>query len=195
MLLSRRQYFVKEHPGVFKLTDRYDIIDPESGQPIGLAREEPSSWAKFARLLIKKRLLPTVIQIYEHEAAPPVLSLRKKPGFLHSTVLVSNSQQAPLGRFRSKFFSIGGGFHVYDAAGQQVAEIKGDWKGWNFRFLGVDGRELGVVTKKWAGIGKELFTTADNYMISLSEQTAGIPDRAALLLAAGLAIDIVFKEA
>jgi hypothetical protein len=43
-------------------------------------------------------------------------------------------------------------------------------------------------------MGKELFTTADNYMISLASDAAGPPETAALLLAAGLAIDIVFKE-
>ena len=39
-----------------------------------------------------------------------------------------------------------------------MAEVKGDWKGWNFQLLDNEGRELGVVTKKWGGIGKELFT-------------------------------------
>jgi hypothetical protein len=50
------------------------------------------------------------------------------------------------------------------------------------------------VTKKWAGLGKELFTSADNYVISLTDISAGNPGASALLLAAGLAIDIVFKE-
>ena len=53
---------------------------------------------------------------------------------------------------------------------------------------------LGTVTKKWAGIGRELFTSADNYMIALSDASQANPGVAALLLAAGLAIDIVFKE-
>jgi hypothetical protein len=35
-----------------------------------------------------------------------------------------------------------------------VAEVKGDWKGWNFTFLSSDGREIGKVTKKRAGIGQ-----------------------------------------
>jgi uncharacterized protein YxjI len=72
-----------------------------------------------------------------------------------------------------------------------VAEVKGDWKGWTFTFLGPDGREIGSVTKKWAGVGKELFTSADNYMITLQEVS---PANASLLLAAGIAIDVVFKE-
>jgi len=50
------------------------------------------------------------------------------------------------------------------------------------------------VTKKWAGFGKELFTSADNYVISLSDHAPKERNVAALLLAAGLAIDIVYKE-
>ena len=99
-----------------------------------------------------------------------------------------------LGTFRSKLFSLGGGFFVLDALGNTFAEVKGDWKGWNFRFLDTSGRELGIVTKKWAGLGKELFTTADNYMIVLDEKTPRGGEQTALLLAAGLAIDVVFKE-
>ncbi len=97
-----------------------------------------------------------------------------------------------LGWFKSKLFSFGGAFYVHDAAGNQIAMVKGDWKGWNFRFLDSTNNEIGTVTKKWSGIGKELFTTADNYVISLNQQPA--PGIAVLLLAAGLAIDIVYKE-
>jgi hypothetical protein len=62
------------------------------------------------------------------------------------------------------------------------------------RFIDQGGREIGTVTKKWAGLGKELFTTADNYIISLNERTSANADAGALLLAAGLAIDMVLKE-
>jgi uncharacterized protein YxjI len=72
--------------------------------------------------------------------------------------------------------------------------VKGDWKGWNFKFLTSAGREIGTVTKKWAGLGKELFTSADNYVISISDPSMAGPAASALLLAAGIAIDIVFKE-
>ncbi len=56
------------------------------------------------------------------------------------------------------------------------------------------GDELGVITKKWAGMAKEFFTTADNDMISMSDHPAAANISSALVLAAGLAIDIVFKE-
>ena len=195
MLLQRRRFFVKERVSLLKLTDTYDILDPETRQNVGIAKDEPPLWAKLLRLVLKKPLLPTFVRVYETEGAPAVLSLQKKPGFLKTTVVVTHADKGVIGRFRSKLFSIGGGFHVFDPSGRKVAEVKGDWKGWNFRMLDERGQELGVVTKKWAGIGKEMFTTADNYMISLNEQGTGAQDQAALLLAAGLAVDIVYKEA
>jgi len=194
MLLGHRHYFVKEHVAVFKLTDMYDILDPETQQLLGVAKEEPPSWAKYLRLAVNKHFLPTAVNVYEAGGGvegPPVVSIRKSFSFLRSNVSVVDGTGRPLGYFKSKLFSLGGGFWVMDTADRQVAEVKGDWKGWNFRFLGPDGREIGTVTKKWAGVGKELFTSADNYMISLPEAS---PASASLLLAAGLAIDVVFKE-
>lgn len=194
MLLNRQTYFIKERVGFVKLTDTYDILDPATQQSIGLAKEEPPGWAKWLRLLINKQLMPTTVNIYEGEGQPPVFSIHRRFSILRSKVTVTGSDGQPLGYFKSKLFSLGGGFYVFDNQDQQVAEIKGDWKGWNFKFLSKDGREIGTVTKKWAGIGKELFTSADNYIISLSDGASGQAAGSALLLAAGLAIDIVFKE-
>ena len=194
MLLDRRQFFIKEHVAFVKLTDTYDIIDPESGQPIGVAREEPAPWAKYARLLVNKQLMPTVVNVYEDEGSPPLITLRTGFKLFRKKVSVTNARGEAIGRFETKLMSFGVGFHVYDTRDNRVAEVKGDWKGWNFKFLDASGGEIGVVTKKWAGMGKEFFTSADNYMIALSDHGDGGPDRVALLLAAGLAIDIVFKE-
>ena len=50
------------------------------------------------------------------------------------------------------------------------------------------------MTKKWAGLGQELFTNADNYLISMHDMGETQAASNALLLAAGLAIDTVFNE-
>jgi uncharacterized protein YxjI len=194
MLLNQSTFFVKERVAFAKLTDTYDILDPVSQQPIGIAREEPPGWAKWLRLLINKQLMPTRVNIYETEGQPPVVSIHRGVTLLRAKVTVTDSGGQQLGYFKSKILSLGGGFFVFNQADQQLAEIKGDWKGWNFKFIGSDGREIGTVTKKWAGIGKELFTSADNYVISFSDGVSNTPDTCALLLAAGIAIDTVYKE-
>jgi uncharacterized protein YxjI len=179
---------------LLKLTDTYDIFDPVTQQQIGVAKEEPPAWAKWLRLVVDKHMLPTTVNIYETEGQPPVASIHRGFTFLRSKIRVVGPGGQALGYFKSKLFSLGGGFYVFDHADHQVAEIKGNWKGWDFKFLNKSGREIGSVTKKWAGLGKELFTSADNYIIALSDLSGTSPEISALLLAAGLSIDIVFKE-
>lgn len=193
-LLERTTFFVKERVALLKLTDTYDIFDPVTQQPIGVAKEEPPAWAKWLRLVVNKQMLPTAVNIYETEDQPPVASIHRGFTFLRSKIGVVGPGGQALGYFKSKLFSLGGGFHVFDQADQKVAEVKGNWKGWDFKFLNQNGREIGSVTKKWAGLGKELFTSADNYIIALSDLNGTTPEISALLLAAGLSIDIVFKE-
>ncbi|MBL9090728.1 MAG: hypothetical protein JNL96_05860 [Planctomycetaceae bacterium] len=113
---------------------------------------------------------------------------------LRSKVEVRDADGNSLGYFQSKLMTLGGGFYVYDASGNQFAEVKGNWKGFSFKFLAADGREIGTVDKKWGGLMKEMFTSADSYHIQFAPDVTNNPGIAALLLAAGLAIDIVFKE-
>jgi len=193
-MLNRKTFLVKERVGFLKLVDTFDIYDPATGGQIGVARERVSPLIKVLRFLISKRLLPTLVEVREREDGPVVLSIRRGATLLRSHVTVRDQVGKDVGRFKSKLFSLGGGFDVVDAFGKPVAEIKGDWKGWNFRFLAADGTEIGKVTKKWAGFGKEFLTSADNYIIALDETRSLSPDDSALLLAAGLAIDTVYKE-
>jgi uncharacterized protein YxjI len=189
-LLDRRTIFVREHVGLLKLTGVYDLIDPQTQEKIGIAQEKISGWLKFLRLLVKKAMLPTCVEVAAAEGRPPVLVLKRGFTFLRAKVDVLDGAGTKIGYLRAKLFTIGGGFHVFSADDQQFAEVKGDWKGWNFRLLDATGREMGIVTKKWAGFGKELFTNADQYMIEVKESGSSN----ALMLAAALAIDIVFKE-
>ncbi len=193
-MLNRKQYFIREHAGLLKLLDVYDILDPESQAKIGEAREEISTLVKVLRLFINKALMPTVVRVYEgadEGSHKIVFSIRRGVALFRPRVDVMDAGGALLGYFVSKAFSLGGAFRVFTPDNQEVAMVKGDWKGWNFRFLRGE-TELGVVTKKWAGLGKELFTTADNYIISLSGEADS--SLSILLLAAGLAIDTVLKE-
>ena len=190
-MLDKSNYLVKEHVGVLKLSGTYDIIDPETQAQIGVAQERLGFLLHALRLVIDKRILPTTVAIAEQVDGPAVLTIKRGFTLLRSRIDILDRSGQAIGYFKSKLFSLGGGFYVYDTRDQLVAEVKGDWKGWNFKFIDANGREIGTVSKKWAGFGKELFTSADNYMIAIAE---GVKGQAGLLLAAGLAIDIVFKE-
>ena len=195
-MLNRKSYFIREHVGLMKLSDTYDILDPETQKQLGIAKEKPGFLVLILRLVMAKQLLPTKVFVYEGTdpeiESRKLFSIQRGITLFRSKIEICDSRGKVIGWLRSKAFSLGGAFHVFNAGGQPVAFVKGDWKGWNFRFLDQSEREIGTITKKWAGIGKELFTSADNYIISLNEETS--PEKSILLLAAGLAVDTVYKE-
>lgn len=53
-MLSRKTYFIREHVGVFKLSDTYDILDPETHEQLGIAKEKPGTLVHVLRFLVEK---------------------------------------------------------------------------------------------------------------------------------------------
>lgn len=194
MLLDHQRFFVKEQVAFFKTTDAYEILDPDTNTSIGHAREEPGTLVKTLHWFVSKKIMPTRANVYEADGATPVFSIRKPVTIFRSRVDVLDGEGELVGYFQSKLLTIGGGFWVYDKSDKQIAEVKGKWTGWEFKFLTPEGHELGMVTKKWAGLGKELFTSADNFIVSISDDVADQPVAKMLLLAATLAIDMVYYE-
>ena len=197
-MLHLHQFFIKEHIGVFKLSNAYDIIDPLTGDKVGLAQEKPTGFILALRLLVDKRMLPTKVEIIEnpdeHGHGKTIVTIQRGFTLLRSKVKVLLNGEKEIGYLKSKLLSLGGGFRIFDTSDHQVAEVKGDWKGWNFKLLDMSGREIGTITKKWAGLGKEMFSTADNYMIAIADSDKRNLEAKALLLAAGMAIDTIYKE-
>ena len=192
-LLSRNVYLVKEHVGMFKAANNYDIYDPQTGEIIMECREDKLGViTKVLRFTDYKRMTPFDVQVRTPQGEQVVRVKRGISIFLSKVEVLDENNQI-IGGFQQKFFSIGGAFTVLDARQNPICQLKGKWTGWDFRFLDKD-RELAHVTKKWAGIGKELFTTADNYVLQISE---GVPEddvARQLILAAVMCIDMVLKE-
>jgi len=194
MLLDRSTFFIKEHVAILKWHDEFDIIDPETGEKIGHAVDEPGALKKILRLFISKNLLGTTVRVRDLETGQIAFSI-KRGGFLfRAKIEILGPEGDVVGRMKSKLFSLGGGFHVLDDAGNKIADVKGDIIGWDFRFLSADGVELGRVTKKWAGIGRELFTSADQYVVTLDEAVSDNPALKMVLLATAISVDMVYKE-
>ena len=195
-MFDRQSWFIREHVGLLKLADTYDILDPQTHAQLGVAKEEPSMFLQLLGLVMERGMLPTKICVYEGGDAKNLgallFSIHRGFTFFRTRVEIRDAQGGLLGWLKSKLLTLGGAFSVFDAEGREVAGVKGEWIGWNFRLFDAKGVEIGIVTKKWAGLGKELFTTADNYIITLHEDPAD--QLAILLLAAGLAVDTVYKE-
>jgi len=193
-MLELQNYLVKEQVTFLKTVDTYDIFDPESGEQVGVAKEVPGALVSTLRWFISKKLMPTKVEIREHPEGSLVFTIKKPVGLFREIVQVYDADGHKIGHFKSKLFSIGGGFNVYDKNDQQFAEVKGKWTGWDFEFVTPEGHRMGKVSKKWAGALKELFTNADTYVVSISDDLADQPIAKMLLLAATIAIDVVYYE-
>jgi uncharacterized protein YxjI len=192
-VLNRNVFLVKEHVGMFKAANNYDIYDPETGQIVMECREERlGAITKFLRFTDWKRMTPFDIQIRTPDGQQLVRVTRGVSIFL-SKVSVLDENDTVIGGFKQKFFSVGGAFNVLDENENPVCSLQGKWTGWDFRFIR-DGEELAHVTKKWAGLGKEFFTSADNYVLQISDAVPADSRIRQLILAAVMCIDMVLKE-
>lgn len=192
-ILDRNIFFVREHVGMFKAANNFDILDPETGEVIIHCREDNLGIiTRVLRFTDYKRMTPFAVEL-RTPSGERILTVRRGIGIFLSKVEVLDHSGQVLGAFKQKFFSIGGAFRVLDPQDNEVCYLKGKWTGWDFRFL-VGETELAHVTKKWSGLGKELFTSADNYVLTISDSVpAGSPIRK-LILAAVMCIDMVLKE-
>lgn len=191
--LNRNVFLVKEHVGLFKAANNFDIYDPATGAIILECREDRLGFiTRLLRFTDYKRMTPFDVRIRTPDGRQVVRVTRGISIFL-SRVKVLDEQDQVIGGFRQKFLSIGGAFSVLDVDDNPVCDLKGKWTGWEFRFLAGD-TELAHITKKWAGVGKELLTSADNYVITISDAVE--PDHVVreLILAAVMCIDMVLKE-
>lgn len=192
-ILSKNLYFVKEHVGYFKAANNYDIYDPETDQLLLECREERLGIVtKLLRFTDYKRLTPFDVQIRTPDGQS-VVRVSRGMALLRSKVQVFDNADEYAGGFKQHFFSIGGAFSVLGKDDQVLCTLKGKWTSWEFRFLHGD-FELARVTKKWGGLGKELFTTADNYMLSISPDVPPDNPVRELIMAAVMCIDMVLKE-
>ena len=192
-ILNSNLFLVKEHTGFFKAANNYDIHDPETGEIVMECREDKLGiFTKMLRFTDYKRMTPFDVQIRTPDGEPIVRVTRGVSIFL-SKVDVLNENDQRIGGFKQKFFSLGGAFSVLGVNDEPLCQLKGKWTGWDFSFMAGD-RQLARVTKKWAGLGKELFTTADNYVLQIDDNVPPDSPLRQLILGAVMCIDMVLKE-
>ena len=191
--LNQNLFFVKEHVALFKAANHFDIYNPDTGQIILECREERLGFfTKMLRFTDYKRMTPFEIDINTPDGKR-ILTVKRGVSFWLSNVKVLDEKDKLIGRFKQKFFSIGGKFEVFDANDNPLCMLRGKWTSWEYRFASAD-KEFALVTKKWSGLGKELFTSADNYMLQISNDVPADHPIRMLILAAVMCIDLVLKE-
>lgn len=192
-VLNRNLFLVKEHVGLFKAANNYDVFDPETGGLILTCREDRlGPLTKILRFTEHKNNTPFDVRVATPDGEQ-VVRVERGWAFWRSHVAVHDERDEYIGTFRQRLLSVGGAFDVLGPDEQVLCSLKGKWTGWDFKFTAGD-RELAHVTKKWAGAGKELFTSADNYILEIAPDVPPDSKLRQLIMAAVMCIDMVLKE-
>jgi uncharacterized protein YxjI len=192
-ILNRNLFFVKEHVGMFKAANNYDIYNPDNQEMIMCCRESKLGFfTKLLRFTDYKRMTPFNVEV-KTPSGEKVLTVKRGISIILSTVDVYDENDKLVGKFKQKLFSIGGKFNVLDPDENMLCKLQGKWTSWDFKFV-KDNKEYGHVSKKWAGLGKEMFTSADNYMLEINDSVPQDDPLRILILSAVICIDMVLKE-
>jgi len=192
-ILRNNLFLVKEQTGLFKASNNFDIFDAATGKQVMECREPNLGIiTKALRFTDFKRYTPFNVFVKTMDGRQVVRVKRGVSIFL-SKVQVFDDQDRLIGGFKQKLFTIGGKFDVLDANDKVVCTLKGKWSSWDFTFSAGD-TVLAHVAKKWAGLGKELFTSADNYVLEIKNSVPPDHSSRQLILAAVMCIDMVLKE-
>ncbi|MBC7494440.1 MAG: RNAase [Flavobacterium sp.] len=192
-ILNKNLFLIKEKIGIFKASNNYDIFDPQNNATLLICREPNLGFfTKIFRFTDYKRMTPFNVVISTPEGKP-IISVKRGFTIFRSDVEVFDENEKLIGFFKQQFLSFGGKFQILDANKNYLCTLQGTWTGWNFKFI-KDQQEMASVSKKWAGLGKEFFTSADNYVLQINPNVPENDKIRLLIFAAVMCIDMVLKE-
>ena len=183
---------VNQKVKLIELNNQYSVFD-SSGKQIASVNQVGQSTAK--KLL---RLVSSLDQFLTHKLeisdmkGQVLLRLTRPAKVFKSTVIVSDGADREVGRIVQENM-IGKINFSLQVGQQQIGAIKGEnWRAWNFRIEDASGTEVARITKKFEGIAKTLFTTADNYVLNIHRPLE--QPLISLVVAAALSIDTALKQ-
>lgn len=185
-----QNYFIDEKVNYFKFENQYQVFN-DQGQNIGSINQRLSAGQKALRLLLNKAMLPFRLEIKDSNGIL-IASISRGWTFWMSKITISSGDNVEIGTVRQKFKLFKPTFMIFNHEQVQVAEITGDWKAWNF-VINSGGSQIGTITKKWAGAMKEIFTSADKYLVTIDPSYSNMMNKI-IILSAAITIDMVLKE-
>jgi uncharacterized protein YxjI len=182
---------VSQKTKLIELTNEYAVHDGQ-GQQIGAVVQVGQSAVKKA-----VRLFSNLDQFLTHrlevrDARGPVLVLTRPAKIVRSRIVVERPDGVPLGEIvQANVF----GRIRFDlvAGGQVVGAIQAEnWRAWDFAVLDAAGTEVARITKKWEGLARTMFTTADRYVVLVHYR---LPEPlASMVIASALTVDTALKQ-
>jgi len=188
---ENNEFFIDEKVQFIKMSNEYKVYN-KNGEQIGIVKQKLSGGQTALRLILNKTMLPFVLNIND-STGNTLITIKRGWTWWTSKITILDPTGRILGFIKQKIRFFKPTFKVLNPQMQEVGVITGDWKAWNFEIKDLGGNVIGNINKKWAGITKELFTTADKYIVSIRPEYPHEMNKV-IILSAAITIDMVLKE-
>ncbi|WP_259218169.1 phospholipid scramblase family protein [Bradyrhizobium centrosematis] len=196
MLADQHRMYVQQ---VFEMAELFGLetrnkyrIREENGRDLLYAAEQQKGVLGFLFRQLFGHWRSFEVHFFDAARQPVMRGIHPFRFFFQCLELRSRDDRL-IGTIERQFSIFTKRFHVHDAQGRVVLEVTSPlWKVWTFPFMR-GGREQARVAKKWSGLGSELFTDRDNFLVEYLERSL-TEDERALVLAAAIYIDLMYFE-
>lgn len=181
-------FFIDEK--ALTVINEYKVYDGK-GRQIGVCKENRSLGRVVLSLLASKKTLPFRLELSD-EKGRVVATLTKGVSVFMSTMKMFDSRGVHISTIKEKF-GLKPRFEILDTANNKIGEIKGDIFAWDFVISDAMGNKIGYIDKEFGSAARELFTTADKYVVEVSPSLYDEVLRQTIItIACGL--DMILKE-
>lgn len=183
---------VNQKAKLIEITNEYAVYD-QHGQQIAAVRQVGQSTAKKV-----VRALTSYDQFMTHKleivdgTGTALLRITRPAKVFKSRFQIERGDGQPIGEIAQQnvFGKIRFGL---TSGGHTIGSLNAEnWRAWNFSIRDHTDTEVARITKTWEGLAKAMFTTADNYVVTIHRPLEE-PLRS-MVVAAALSVDTALKQ-
>lgn len=184
-------YFVDEKVKVLQFNNIYKIYN-DQGVMIGSIVQKLTSGEKFQRLFLSKSILPFHLEIRDSKDQL-LATISRGWTFIMSKTLIQDPKGNITGTIQQVFKFFKPTFVLFNKSNDVQANITGNWRARKFVIKNSFEIQIAYITKKWAGLAREMFTTSDKYLVEIEPKYSSDESKLAILSCA-INIDMVYKS-
>jgi hypothetical protein len=179
---------------------KFYVSNPDKKKELTTITETISTPAMMLRMLTVGPIrfrdwMATEVALADPESDEPLFYVRKPLQMFTLSIRVNilDDRRKLIGYFKTKIFSLLGGFWVYDANDEQLAEVKPklDFKKPRVGFLTPDGDELGFITDELTDKpGFKVSVGTPGLIVTFGDATRNDPKMKVIMLATTLAMEM-----
>ncbi|GAB3708854.1 LURP-one-related/scramblase family protein [Nocardiopsis oceani] len=178
---------VEQPRQLFAAEGHYEVLS-EAGEPLAYVNEHMTAWTRSHR---QNSHRPHRFTIYGPDGYP-LMSLDKPWDRGRPYIYVTGPHGEPYGSIVQDRSFMGSRFRLNDPRGHTIAEIRGDWNGWDFAIKDHSGIEIARISKEHPGLTGGFFTTDDRYALEFAYDLPWPLRR--LVIGAAITIDVLLHE-